>query len=175
MPSSSPCLVWDFFRLFSGSAHHNSHIVPLWVRQNTCQEWSRLITVPVRVGGPLVTQCITPILSLMQCFWSRKLLRGPLQLSTQVFQHQNYFSSTSLGFNWDELACYICYLLGCACLQECSHTAITPPQTWIILARRVTHSRVPLTWGHIERFDVKVCVCVCVCEDDGMQISYPTR
>ncbi|KAI9531175.1 hypothetical protein NQZ68_000670 [Dissostichus eleginoides] len=29
MPSSSPCLVWDFFWPFSGSGHYNGHITPL--------------------------------------------------------------------------------------------------------------------------------------------------
>lgn len=84
--SSCPCLVWDFFRPFSGSGHYNGHIMPLWVRQNTCQEWSRLITVPVKVGGPVVTQRSTPISSFITCFWRRKLLKGPLQPPTQVFQ-----------------------------------------------------------------------------------------
>ena len=71
--ASHPRLVWDFFRPFRGSGHHNGHITPLWVRQNTCQERSRLITVPVEVGGPLVTQCGAPIPSLTPCFRRRRL------------------------------------------------------------------------------------------------------
>lgn len=63
------CLVWDFCRPFNGSGHYNGHIVLRRVRQNTCQGWSRLITAPVKVGGPLVTQCRTLILSFIPCFF----------------------------------------------------------------------------------------------------------
>lgn len=73
MPNSSPCLVWDFFGLFSGSGRYNDHIMPLQMGQNICQEWSRLITGPVTVGGPLVTQCSAEILK-------RKLLKEHLRI-----------------------------------------------------------------------------------------------
>lgn len=52
------CLGWDFCRPFCGSGHYNGHIVARRVRQNTCQGWSRPITVPVKVGGPLVTHFV---------------------------------------------------------------------------------------------------------------------
>lgn len=73
MPNSSPCLVWDFFGLFSGSGRYNGHIMPLRMGQNICQEWSRLIAGPVTVGGPLVTQCSAEILK-------RKFLKEHLRI-----------------------------------------------------------------------------------------------
>lgn len=157
MPSPSPCLVWDFFGPFSGSGHYNGHIVPLWVRQNTCQEWSRLITEPVKVGGPLVTQCSAPILSFIPCFWRRRLFNGPLQLSMQVF-HQFYSPSCKSSLRWGSLLEFVVCVCTCVCVYVggCSCKALTPPQRWMVLARHVTHSGVPLTWGHTEQFDVYV-------------------
>lgn len=71
MPSSSPCLVWDFFGPFSQSARDNGHIMQLRVRQNICHAWSRLITPPVEVGGPVVSQYASRISSFGPCFGGR--------------------------------------------------------------------------------------------------------
>lgn len=167
MPSSFSCLVWDFFRPFSGSDQYKGHIMPLWVRQNTCQEWSRLITVPVKVGGPLVTQCSTPIFSLMLCLEEEALKRACSII--HVLQHHIYFPPpSSYYFLWGCLKCCALSLLivcayVCGCRNVCgmgvrplySHNATTKVDD---LGHHVTHSGVRLARkGHTER-----CVCVCV-------------
>ena len=45
---------------------------------------------------------------LMPCFWKRKLLKGPLQPSTHVFQHHFLFLVT---LPWDEAASLSCCAL----------------------------------------------------------------
>lgn len=64
------------------------------------------------------------------------------------------FTLLLVSLPWDEVA-YLNSL--CVCVWGgCSCKALTPPQRWMVLARHVTHSGVPLTWGHTEQFDVYV-------------------
>lgn len=157
--------MWDFCSAFSGSGHDNGHVVLLWVRQSTCQEWSRLITVLVKVGGPLVTPYRHPYLFPPFCvFWRRKRSKE-LPHPSFAANHLFFFSVFLL------LRCVTSCSLGMLPLCVCRHLWVKPYPIMKVdgHGHRVSYSRFLLTGN------VHTDPCVCVCEEAGMQISYSTR
>lgn len=130
-PGPCRCLVWDFCRPFNGSGLYNGHIALRRVRQNTCQGWSRLTTVPVKVGGPLVTQCRAPILSFIPCFFWRGislmgLFNGPC-------------FPTSAPFLLPEVAGLNACAYLSVCVRVCLCQTATPLQ-WRMVLSAMSHS-----------------------------------
>lgn len=155
------CLVWDFCRPFNGSGHYNGHNVLHRVRQNTCQGWSRLITAPVKVGGPLVTQCRTLILSFIPCFFFGReislmcLFNGPCK----------YSSISALVVSWGNSlnvreCVFVCVLVFYVRPQDRFNDgwSCQPCPTQQGPSDMLVH------WTFWRE-----------CEDAGMQISYPPR
>lgn len=164
MPNSSPCLVWDFCGPFIGSGHYNGHIMPLWVGQNTCQEWSRLIMVPVEVGGPLVTQCTSfPSYHVLE----EKAFKGASSAVHTSFPASNLLFPSSCNCVLRIVVLWIWCVCGhiCVCMSECLCIASTPPQSWMALAAMShTVGSIRHEMGSLSGVCVCVCdVCVCVC------------
>lgn len=162
MPSPSLCLVWDFFRL--------SVEVATTMVTSCRSEWDK---TPVRSGhassGSLLKwevllsfSAVPSSYPLYHVFGGGSSLMGlfscPCNFSIIKF-YCFFFLLVSLP--WDDIACffclcaYLCVYVGMFVQSLNTATKVDGP------GGHVTHSRVPLTWGHTERFDVCVMTLEC--------------